>query len=394
MRTIIPALSQRGLTKPAWRPAAPRAWRRAANWGDHLSEATRCATTPNEPLPAGVGAWRLQLRTRMLPTLTAGQVTELDDRLPRWRLTIQDARWRLALDQILERPGAHERDWFHESPRERAWLDEQRRASAEGTMKPERARALDAELPAWRDLSAARHRRRTAATLLRASDKRAAARAASDARWLAKAAEVGEYIRGLHRLPTSAENQAVFLYLGRLRRSHHLGQLTEDQVATLTRLIPEWDALAADRKLGWMRELDRLSADASDGAAGHGELDAWLGVQVALHARGELRGWQVSALDDRFTSVWRGGKPRASRAARASRMTHEERWAGSLLSCVEHVAATGLLPPGGTAEGEWVSTNRRVDKRGAQVPDRVARLDAQIPGWRTMPRLTARRAGE
>jgi hypothetical protein len=143
------------------------------------------------------------------------------------------------------------------------------------------------------------------------------------------------------------------------------------------RLRPSWDDMLA-RAVEFEAERGRrpsvLSSDRDERT-----LATWLDRQRATRTaiRDRKHGERVVKLNHALPE-WRGHPP-----------VNQERWNSRLEQLLEHVRTHGRLPVMGPtssreeyALGKWISVQRYALKKGKLYPDRLAKLDESVPGWR------------
>jgi hypothetical protein len=196
-----------------------------------------------------------------------------------------------------------------------------------------------------------------------------------------------EYVRFLqeqNRAPSQyaedADERVLHFWLRHQSASLRNGLLVPEKAAKLDELVPGWNSPHRLR-LSWDEMLTRtvqfkaqrgrwpsaLSSDSDERA-----LANWLYRQTKHAGR-------AAKLDSALLN-WR---------RRPSGDT--ERWNTRLEGVLEHVRRYGRLPAMGSATppeeyalGKWLSVQRYALKKGTLYPERLARLDELLPGWRRL----------
>lgn len=200
---------------------------------------------------------------------------------PGWRC-IRDERWQEKLDQLTQarsngtKPG----------PELAAWLKAQRRAHATGTLREDRATALDRALYGWLP--------------------------DPEADWRTKAEDVADHLDLTLKLPALADEPVLYRWLAHQRRLARAGTLDRKGAKWLDKYISGWRPVPAiDR---WAANCAALEAFvARTGRYPSGTVEAerrlarWLWTQRAALRKGRLGASRREELDGRLRG-WDGAR--------------------------------------------------------------------------------------
>lgn len=226
-----------------------------------------------EPGPYGHEAvlheWlRGQRRAAQQRRLDPDKMEKLDRDIPGWRLSHED-RWKLQLAALAlsMRTG----DPLDENLRN--WLLAQRRAEAEGTLKPERREALDRDVPGWQE--------------------------DSDHQWRSRAEDLADYVDLNRGTPPyeagESETAVLYRWMNYQRFLARSGKLPKKRLDWLNKNVPDWLpadsgrdgawSAMADRIVAFIAEHDRWPVPSRDDER---QMARWLGTQRAVHRKGKL----------------------------------------------------------------------------------------------------------
>jgi hypothetical protein len=226
-----------------------------------------------EPGPYGresiLSEWlKGQRRAAQKGRLDAAKMELLDRDIPGWRLSHED-RWKMQLGALAlsMRTG----DPLDDSLRQ--WLLAQRRALADGTLKPERREALDRDVPGWQENS--------------------------DHQWRSRAEDLADYVDLNRTTPpyVAGESETAVLYrwMNYQRFLARSGKLPKKRLDWLNKNVPDWLPADSGRDGAWSAMADRVV----DFLAVHGRwpvasreeerrMARWLGTQRGACRRGKL----------------------------------------------------------------------------------------------------------
>jgi hypothetical protein len=226
-----------------------------------------------EPGPYGreaiLNVWlKDQRRAAQKGRLEATKMDLLDRDIPGWRLSHED-RWKIQLRALAlsMRTG----DPLDENLR--AWLLAQRRALADGTLKPERREALDRDVPGWQENS--------------------------DHQWRSRAEDLADYVDLNRSTPpyVAGESETAVLYrwMNYQRFLARSGKLPKKRLDWLNKNVPDWLPADSGRDGAWSAMADSVV----DFLAAHGRwpvasrdeerrMARWLGTQRGACRRGKL----------------------------------------------------------------------------------------------------------
>ncbi|WP_350348530.1 helicase associated domain-containing protein [Agromyces sp. G08B096] len=298
-------------------------------------------------------------------TLSQASHAALDERVPGWLDPSGPAeeRWRDRLEETAAFLQAHGRlparsAAAAEGERRLAvWLAGQRSAARAGRLLPNRRADLDRLLPGW-------------------------ASTEEDA-WRSRARAAAAFIIRHGHPPTvrSPEPGArtLAVWLGRQRSLEAAGLLPESRRTWLSRHLPGWHdhhlatwRATAERLLDFRAEHGRLPTRAAGTSELERELGVWLANQRAAQRTGRLAADRCAWLDEHVPE-WRDSRLAA--------------WLAQAIEVERFTSAAGRLPsprstsPRARALGTWLDAQRTARRRGELQPNRIAWLDAHLPGW-------------
>jgi Helicase associated domain len=211
--------------------------------------------------------------------------------------------------------------------------------------------------------------------------------------WDEQLANYVRFVREHNRVPSQygehPDERMLTFWLRHQKASLRNGLLLPGKLEKLERVLPGWSSPNRLRP-SWNQTLARVvqfktayGRWPSNASSDHAErsLANWLYRQAA--ARTESRDRQHAERIAKLNNALPGWR----RRRRPSGDT--ERWNSRLEHVLEHVRTYGRLPttrsttsPEEYALGKWLSVQRYALKKGTLYPERLARLDELLPGWR------------
>lgn len=284
--------------------------------------------------------------------LSVAQVAALDSIYPAWRKTL-NGTWFSNLEEV-EAFLADSRRFPRAGCKEPAekrigiWLAAQRYRSA--VLTPDRKKLLDDRLPGWNK--------------------------SADEAWNERFEEVRALIEKLGRLPHTTSKDAKERKGAAWLHRHLRFPESDPRVQTLNERIPGWNAMTLDNK--WTMKLDALVAFIAE----YGRMP----TQHEKSREHKLLGSWLNGQRQAADMPIRRREQLDKRAAGWDR-TANEKWQDSFDFVVEYFARNGSLPNERSEDkqtafaGRWVGTQRTILAK--LPPQRLAALDAELPGWRT-----------
>ncbi|WP_181762586.1 helicase associated domain-containing protein [Pseudarthrobacter sp. B4EP4b] len=209
--------------------------------------------------------------------------------------------------------------------------------------------------------------------------------------WDEQLADYVSFLKENNRVPSQyaqdARERSLCFWLRNQKASLRNGVLLPDRAVKLDELLPDWNSpyrvrpsweQMLARTVQFHREAGRrpsvLATEDEERS-----LANWLHRQNATRtvSRDRKHGERIAQLDNALPN-WRNRPP-----------GDQERWNSRLEQLVEHVHTHGRFPvmgpsspPEEYALGKWISVQRYALKKGNLYPERLAKLDELIHGWR------------
>lgn len=255
------------------------------------------------------------------------------------------------------------------------WMNVQRRLDKAGTLPADRASALNARIPGWRETNYGASMGPRVALPLHTDDL--------DLRgevFQQRLEEVMAYRLKHRRLPVmnpaNPEPHRLAHWLYGQRALLNKGELTSTRKKALDDLYPEW---ADVRMARWAQTADEVA----DFKKAHGKLPGdnkvtereralrvWVKRQKAKESEGKLTEEQVQALNV-IDGDWRADRNRLP-------------WENNLTAAMLEYREKGAAPEVDGDTGKWLRTQRSRLSAGDLDDGQIEALDAGVPGWRVV----------
>lgn len=174
-----------------------------------------------------------QRRAAQKGRLDAAKMELLDRDIPGWRLSHED-RWKIQLTALAL--SMKTGDPLDENLRN--WLLNQRKAFAEGALKPERKEALDRDVPGWQE--------------------------DSDHQWRSRAEDLADYVDLNRATPPyeagESETAVLYRWMNYQRFLARSGKLPKKRLDWLNKNVPDWLPADSGRDGAWSAMADAVGA--------------------------------------------------------------------------------------------------------------------------------------
>lgn len=348
---------------PLWRE------KKEDRWGKNLMEVSTFieangrfpTTVSDDNQERRYGVWLSVSRTSAAKgTLSAARTSALDAAIPLWNVGKKEI-WHQNLDKAVAYVDAHghipaQRD-AGEAGVIGSWVMAQKRLSNLGKMSLERVTALDERLPLWRD--------------------------SHEAKWDRTLCALTEFVAANRDYPSSRSSDPATAALGVWTTIQRVGlrdgRLSSVRLSKLDAALPFWEDL-------WRYKLEQVAEHvhqtgkfpSSKSESKQEEvLGQWVGRQRAKITSGETTAQRQSDLDSLLPG-WRSGRT--------------ENWQSSFAELCNFTRRNGALPSSSSKAcpeekrlNMWLTNQFHALKRGSMHEDRVAFMDANLPGWRMTP---------
>jgi len=204
----------------------------------------------------------------------------LDRNIRGWRLSHED-RWQAQLNALAlsMKTGAPL------DPNLNYWLLNQRRALADGTLKPERHEALDAGIPGWQENS--------------------------DHQWCSRAEDLADFVDLNHTTPPyeagESERAGLYRWMNYQRFLARSGKLPKKRLDWLNKNVPDWLPADSGRDGAWTAMADKVAgffaANSRWPLASREEerqMARWLGTQRSAARKDRLNAPRAAWLNARL----------------------------------------------------------------------------------------------